>query len=151
MIKGLGHFLDACQYEYGCPDGTWTGRLDERAWGKSANLILYFSDIESGQKYWLSVFWGDGYKSNNGQNFRNDAQSDDLFELTTGKTKTGKPKLVSAVKIQASASVPVSVEARPAQQTSDRLEALQQRLAAIRERYEALKKEIVESKTARCE
>jgi hypothetical protein len=102
MIKGLGHFDAAYLYQYDCPDGTWTGRLDERAWGKSANLILYFSDIESRQKYWLSVFWDNGYRTNNGQDFRHDAEPGDLFELTTGRTKTGKPKLISAVKIQAS-------------------------------------------------
>ena len=51
MIEGLGHFLDADEYEYGCSDGILRGRLDQRTWGKSANLIMYFSDIDSGKKY----------------------------------------------------------------------------------------------------
>ena len=31
-------------YAFDCPEGTWTGQLEQKAWGKSANLILCFVD-----------------------------------------------------------------------------------------------------------
>jgi hypothetical protein len=51
------------EYELDCPEGGWTGRLDLKAWGKSKNLILYFSDVATGRKYWFSVFHPNGYKT----------------------------------------------------------------------------------------
>jgi hypothetical protein len=44
-------------YSFGCPEGKWIAQLDNKAWGKSKNLILYLSEVGTDQKYWLSVFW----------------------------------------------------------------------------------------------
>lgn len=44
-------------YRSDAPDGVWTGRLDDRAWSKSANLFCYFTDTGSCECYRLSVFF----------------------------------------------------------------------------------------------
>jgi hypothetical protein len=99
-ILGYKHFTDWEQYELDCPEGTWTARLDHKAWGKSQNLILYVTNTATGAKYWLSVFSRNGYKPrDNSHDFRNDAEPGDVFELTTRKTKSGNPDLTSARKI----------------------------------------------------
>jgi len=100
VIEGYQHFADHAQYKLDCPEGTWTARLDHKAWGKSQNLILYVANQATGAKYWLSVFSRDDYKPRDeSHDFRNDAEPGDLFELTTNKTKGGFPNLKSARKI----------------------------------------------------
>ncbi len=44
------------QYDYEAPIGSWTGRLDHLAWGKSANLFCYFTDVATSGRHVLSVF-----------------------------------------------------------------------------------------------
>jgi hypothetical protein len=105
MTEDYRDIANRDEYELDCPEGNWTARLDAKAWGKSANLILYFSDVETGRKYWLSVFFETGYRAReNGYDFRNDAMPGDVFELTTKKTKSGKPSLLAAHKISDEAS-----------------------------------------------
>jgi hypothetical protein len=87
-------------YAFDCPEGTWTAKLEQKAWGKSSNLILCFADAATGKQYRLSVFSSTRYKPRDGSHdFRNDAEPGDLFELTTTKTKSGNPDLKSARKI----------------------------------------------------
>lgn len=87
-------------YTFDCPEGTWTAKLEQKAWGKSANLILCFADAATGSKYRLSVFSNTRYKPRDGSHdFRNDAEPGELFELTTKKTKSGNPDLKSARKL----------------------------------------------------
>ena len=95
--KNLSNWND---YAFDCPEGQWTGRLEQLAWGKSTNLILCFADMETGKQYRLSVFSGTRYKPRDGSHdFKNDAAPGDVFELTTNKTKNGNPDLKSARKI----------------------------------------------------
>jgi hypothetical protein len=63
MILGYDHVLDRNDYTFGCPEGTWIGRLDEKAWGKLRNLLLYFTDQSTNGRYWLSVFDRDNYRA----------------------------------------------------------------------------------------
>jgi len=99
VIQGYKHFDDWEDYELDCPEGTWTARLDHKAWGKSQNLILYVTATTTGGKYWLSVFSHNAYKPRDeSHDFRNDAEPGDLFEFTTNKTKAGYPNLKSARK-----------------------------------------------------
>ncbi|HUE05024.1 MAG TPA: hypothetical protein VMR62_36075 [Bryobacteraceae bacterium] len=89
-------------YTFGCPEGKWTAQLDNKAWGKGRvqNLILYFSEVGSGQKYWFSVFWPNGYRADDkGLSFKDDVQPCAVLELTTTKTKSGSPRLTGAVRI----------------------------------------------------
>jgi hypothetical protein len=59
----------------------------------------------TGRKYWFSVFHPNGYKTrDNGQDFRDDAEAGDVFELTTKKSNGGNPNLLLARKISAGAS-----------------------------------------------
>jgi len=88
-------------YTFGCPEGKWTAQLDNKAWGKGkvGNIILYLSEIGTDNKYWLSVFWDNGYRADDeGLCFRQ-VEPGAVLELTTAKTKTGKPRLLSAVKL----------------------------------------------------
>jgi hypothetical protein len=80
-------------YTFGCPEGKWTPQLDNKSWGKGkvGNLILYFSEIGTDNKYWLSIFWDNGYCADDeALSFRN-VEPGSVLELTTAKTKTGKP------------------------------------------------------------
>lgn len=87
-------------WQFGCPEGTWTGRLDKKAWGKGSNLILYFTAEATGAQYWFSVWHLDGYTPRKGGvNFKHEAEPGEVFELTTAKTKGGTPNLISARKI----------------------------------------------------
>jgi hypothetical protein len=101
MTEGYRKITNWSDWTFDCPEGTWTGRLDQKAWGKSSNMLLYFSDQATGRKYWFSVFSRNRYRPrDNGHDFMNDAQPGDVFELTTQKTKkTGNPDLVSARRI----------------------------------------------------
>jgi hypothetical protein len=86
-------------YTFGCPEGKWEAQLDGTAWGKSKNLILYLSEIPSEEKYWLSVFWRNGYKAEDGELSLRDLKPGAVLELTTTKTKSGNPRLLAAKKI----------------------------------------------------
>jgi len=99
MTEGYRTFANASEYTFDCPDGVWTGTLDHKAWGKTLNLILYFTDQDTGAKYWFSVFHGERYKPRDGSvDFKNEAEPGETFSLTTSHTKTGNPVLQSAQK-----------------------------------------------------
>jgi hypothetical protein len=88
---------DPDNYTFGCPDGTWTGRLDHKEWGKSKNLRLFFTDLATGERYTFGVFHGEKYTpKGGGPNFHTEVEPGACFTLTTGHTRTGGPKLVSA-------------------------------------------------------
>ena len=87
-------------YPIGCPVGEWTGRLDYRVWGNAANLMLHFTDIDSGEKWCLSVWHPDGYKPRGGgPNFKTEATEGELYRIASKHTKTGNPNFVSAARI----------------------------------------------------
>jgi hypothetical protein len=99
MAEDFRKFEDAADYEFGAPDGAWTARLDHKAWGKSSNLILYFTNLGTGQKHWFSVFWADGYRPRDKAiNFKDAAEPDEIFEVATSKTKSGNHVFLSARK-----------------------------------------------------
>jgi hypothetical protein len=105
MIAGYKHFLAADQYEFGCPSDEWKGRLEHKAWGKRGNLILYFTDEDTGQKWWLSVFWTNAYSSKDGRTqFTQAAEIGDLFLLKTPKSRSDRPYIQSATKISSESS-----------------------------------------------
>jgi hypothetical protein len=100
MTEGYRKITNWNDWTFDCPEGTWTGRLDQKAWGKSQNLILYFSDVATGKQYWFSVFNRNGYRAREGgESFKTDAEPGDVFELMTNKTKSGNPDLKSARKL----------------------------------------------------
>jgi hypothetical protein len=87
-------------YQFGCPDGEWTGRLDYREWGKSKNLKLYFTH-DAGPphaRYWFSVFWADGYRARDGHvDFKNE-ETGGWYKLNTQMNDRGKPVFLGASK-----------------------------------------------------
>lgn len=84
-------------YTFNAPIGEWTAQLDYKSWGKSTNLFLYFTDIETGLKYRLSVFSRNRYcPYENKLNFKHEP-IDQIYYLRTGKNKKGFPTLLRAV------------------------------------------------------
>lgn len=83
-------------YQFNAPIGEWSGRLDDRAWGKSSNLFLYFTDVATGEKYRLSVFSRGGYSPYQGEvNFREEPLGG-VYIITTDHSKNGLPKFMKA-------------------------------------------------------
>lgn len=102
-IEGYKQIDNRWEYTFACPEGVWTAHLDAKAWGKQRNLLLYFSEVESGRKYVTSVFLtGDlPYQpEKGGVNFKVEAEPGDYFELETAPTRTGRIKLVLARKLE---------------------------------------------------
>lgn len=83
-------------YRTDAPDGEWTGRLDERAWGKSANLFCYFTDTVSGNGYRLSVFFDKHYCPYNGGPAMDREPLGRTFKITTRQGKNGLSRFVTA-------------------------------------------------------
>ena len=80
-----------------CPVGTWRARLIKKAWGKQRTILLYLCEIDSDRKYCLCVFDATFYApADRGINFRNSGEPGQAFELTTGKTRTGRTSFLSA-------------------------------------------------------
>jgi hypothetical protein len=87
------------EYVMDAPEGTWTARLDDHAWGKSQNLFVFFTDAATDKKYRLSVFQNKLYKpAKDGPAF-DEEPAGGLYELTTGKSKNGLPSFLSARKL----------------------------------------------------
>ena len=87
----------ASQFQLGCPVGTWKARLDFRVWGKSHNLLLYFTRLDNDEPWCLSVWDKDGYHPRTqGLAFHTDVQDGNSFELETEHTTTGRPNFISA-------------------------------------------------------
>jgi hypothetical protein len=101
-IEGYKYIDNRWEYTFACPAGVWKAHLDAKAWGKQRNLLLYFSEMESGRKYVTSVFLTGALPyqpEKGGVNFKVEAEPGDYFELETAQTRTGRIKLVSARKL----------------------------------------------------
>ena len=107
LKKGPG-IITKRDYSSDCPEGTWNGRLDGKAWGKQARhrgartLNLYFTELESGKKFVISVYWAryNGYwPVQGGVDFTKEADPGESFTLWTGKTNHGKTYLGIAKKL----------------------------------------------------
>ena len=93
---------ETADYATDCPAATWRGRLDFRVWGKSSNLFVYFTDLDTGQKWRLSVWHRDSYRPRkDGPDFNKDVAEGHTFQILTSLGKTGWPVLVSAIPIPA--------------------------------------------------
>jgi hypothetical protein len=85
------------RYEYGCPVGTWKARFDFKEWGQKGNLRLFFTDLESGGRHFLCTFWDKSYQpTQGGPDFHREVSGGQFFELETGHTRNGTPKLIRA-------------------------------------------------------
>lgn len=87
-------------YAFNCPEGTWTGRLEQAVWKSPTTLILCFIDTATGNRYQLERQEGTRYMPcDRSHDFQADAAPSDLFQLRTKKTKHGYPDLKSARKV----------------------------------------------------
>lgn len=88
-------------YTFGCPEGSWPGRLDLKEWGRNGNLQLYFTHLETDERYVFGVFFNNLYRPRkSGPNFHDDVEEGECFMLETALTRTGKPKLVTATPLE---------------------------------------------------
>lgn len=99
-IKGLLVHPERQRLAAYAPPGVWRGRLDGLAWGKSTNLFCYFTEIETGKQYRLSVFHAHGYAPyDGGPAFDQEALGGE-FEITTTASRNGLPKLMLACRLE---------------------------------------------------
>jgi hypothetical protein len=84
------------QYSFDVPVGTWLGTLQAVAWGKSHNLLCYFTSEEDGSRYILSTFWNSQFRPHDtGPEFDKEAIGS-VYQITTAMSKNGRTKFVSA-------------------------------------------------------
>lgn len=105
-IKGIAHINKEVlnNYMYDAPEGDWVGRLEFRAWGKSKNLFLFFTDVRTQKKFRLSVFHTQNYRPyNSDTKFRYEPLGR-LYKITTKKSAKGLPKFMSAEIMEEGAS-----------------------------------------------
>jgi hypothetical protein len=101
-IAGLGaHPQRDALFEYmseEVPGGPWTGRLDFLAWGKSMNLLCYFTDMGTGKRYRMSTFGNLKYKpAKDGPEFdKEEPGTGRRYVITTEPTRTGLAKFLTA-------------------------------------------------------
>jgi hypothetical protein len=98
-------------YAFGAPEGVWTARLDYLQWGRKANnvpnLLCYFTDVETGKRYFFSAFKSDGYGPlDRSLRFREERLGT-LYRLTTGRNSRGNPVWRAAVRLECADETPV--------------------------------------------
>jgi hypothetical protein len=98
IIRGLlDHPSDQLgTYRVDAPNGDWTGRLDDRAWGKSANLFCYFTDTVTAERYRLSLFFDKEYRPAKGGSAMDLEPLGTVFRITTRRGKKGLSQFVAA-------------------------------------------------------
>jgi len=105
---GNKQIINRRDYPFECPVGVWQARLDAKAWGKQAHfrgartLNLYFSEIESGKKRAICIYWAryNHYRPvKGGVNFKVGAEPGEFFELETATRTDGTTMLVSVRKL----------------------------------------------------
>ncbi len=88
------------EYAGETPEGLWTGRLDYLAWGRSSNLLCYFTDEATGLKHRLSVFSRQLYKPYQGEVEFDEEAPGGRFEIATEKSaRSDLPKFLAARKL----------------------------------------------------
>src|SRR4051812_47846304 len=97
------------------PEGSWIGRLEDKAYGSEVNVTLLITDIAANKKYWLPVSLPSHNKLSNSEfDFKNDAQPGDIFVLITEKDDGGNTILLSARRILKLRDAPSREEIQPA-------------------------------------
>lgn len=87
------------RYNFNAPEGQWRGRLDYLRWGKRANLLLYFTDIDNGNKHILSVCSSNGYKARDGATPFRYQRPGTTFRLVTRRSRQGRARLHEAARL----------------------------------------------------
>lgn len=83
-------------YGTNAPDGVWTGRLDDRAWGKSANLFCFFTDTGTGERYRLSVFFDKQFRPAQGGPAMDQLAVGAVLRVTTRQGARGLSQFMTA-------------------------------------------------------
>jgi hypothetical protein len=89
--------FDFKEYPFECPDGIWRARLVAKAWGKGKNILLYFRKLDTNKGHCIAVFHSTFFAPiERAINFRQTGEPGEVFELETGKTRTGRTRFLSA-------------------------------------------------------
>jgi len=88
-------------YSFNPPEGILTGTLDDRAWGKSWNLLCYFTEASSNEKYCLSFHGTKGYKPDDKSIAFDEEEIGTLYELTIRKSPSGWISVQTAKRLNA--------------------------------------------------
>jgi hypothetical protein len=70
--------------------GFYKCKLDFLEWGKSANRLCYFTDIETDEKFRLSVWYNNGYKPRKGVVSFKEAEIGTHYLIEIREGKNGK-------------------------------------------------------------
>ncbi len=106
--------FDFGEFPFECPEGAWRARLVMMAWGKRRNILLYFRELDTGKGHCISVF-DETYHAPEDRSFdfRYMGKAGQVFELETGKTRTGRTRFLSARIITEDDTQPAAVAAQP--------------------------------------
>lgn len=84
------------EYSMEVPLASWTGRLDYVAWGKAHNLLCYFNEEATGNRYRLSTFWNNGFKPYRDGPAFNEEATGTRYAIQTSRSKNGMVKFDAA-------------------------------------------------------
>ncbi|MHB1247844.1 MAG: hypothetical protein ACYCZL_00280 [Polaromonas sp.] len=85
------------------PMGEWTGKLLAKCWGNSRNLICFFEDVATGNKYKLSVFSNEGTRyrpKDDGIDFSEPGIEGQDYVIETALSSKGNPAWLTATLIE---------------------------------------------------
>lgn len=85
--------------DFSPPIGQWTGRLLNKCWGKSVNLICFFEDVATGEEYRLSAFRNAEKRycpKDNVIDFSQPGIEGKNYLVTTGLNSKGNPAWLTA-------------------------------------------------------
>lgn len=95
---------DHRDYALTAPEGEWTARLDYLRWGGKSNnvpnLLCYFTDQDTGEKYFFSGFKDSDYGPRDKSiSFRHEMPGM-LYRMKTAHNARGKPIWLSAERLE---------------------------------------------------
>ena len=76
--------------------GEYVARLDHHAWGDNANLFCYFTEIDTGYPFRLSVWRSKDYRPWESGPAFDEEPLGGVFKIKVGVTRNGLPKFLSA-------------------------------------------------------
>jgi hypothetical protein len=90
------------EYAYMPPIGQWEGKLIAKCWGNGMNIICFFEDVSTGEKYQLSAWrhQENVYRpKDDGIDFSQTGMEGQIFLIETKVSSKGKPVWLSAIQV----------------------------------------------------
>lgn len=86
-------------YDYMPPIGQWKGKLIAKCWGNGLNIICFFEDVTTGNKYQLSAWRHEEntyYPKDDGIDFSQREMEGQIFLIETQLSSKGRPVWLAA-------------------------------------------------------